>query len=185
MSALRSLTDILVKPDVGPLKFRKRTLRRRLQPAAAFARTHRDASLMSPLGKGVAFPTRRAKHLLFSRTASSPRRKNKSLCEKQKQTYIPCHPALATEGVSRTPRDVARGAMDAKDMQAMHLRRVRPSRVVLSPRRWGQANEDAISPLSAATQTFATEANKPGLWGERGATVTPLRREWPCDFGPA
>jgi hypothetical protein len=26
-NTIRSLTDILVKPDVGPLKFRKRTLR--------------------------------------------------------------------------------------------------------------------------------------------------------------
>src|SRR5689334_1918875 len=43
----------------------------------------------------------------------------------------------------------------------MRVRCVRRSRVVLSPRRWGQANED---------DSFATEANKPGLWGERGVS---------------
>jgi hypothetical protein len=78
-----------------------------------------------------------------------------------------------------------RGAMDAKGMQAMLIRRVRSSRVVLSPRRWGQANEDAISPLSAETQTFATEANKPGLWGERGISRKAIAQGVPCDFGLA
>src|SRR5581483_3591373 len=48
-----------------------------------------------------------------SREKSSPRRKNKSLCENRKQPYIPSRPALTTEGVSRSLRHVARDAMDA------------------------------------------------------------------------
>jgi hypothetical protein len=63
---------------------------------------------------------------------------------------------------------VARDAMDAAVSQDVRRSRVRSSRVVLIPRRWDQANRDDL---------FATEANKPGLRGERGAAVKPLRRE--------
>ena len=61
----------------------------------------------------VAPVPRRAKHLLFSRNVSIPRRKNKSVFENQKQAYISSRPALPTEGVSRSLRHVARDAMDA------------------------------------------------------------------------
>jgi hypothetical protein len=55
---------------------------------------------------------------------------------------------------------------------------VRSSRVVLSPRRWGQANGDAISALRPKRRDpFAMVANKPGHQGEHGAAVKPLRRE--------
>ena len=31
----------------------------------------------------------------------------------------------------------------------------------------------------------ATEANKPGLWGERGVSRKAIAQGVPCDFGPA
>src|ERR1700686_4332665 len=48
------------------------------------------------------------------------------------------HPALTTEGVSRSPRCVVRGVMDAILPQGVRKKRVRSSRVVLIPRRWDQ-----------------------------------------------
>jgi hypothetical protein len=115
---------------------------------------------------------RRAKHLLFYRNASSPRRKNKSLCENQKQSHIPCHPAPATEGVSRSPRHVVRGAVDAILAQGVRQGRVRSSRVVLIPRRWDQVSSiPRFRPCGRnAEGDEATEASKPGLWGERGVS---------------
>ena len=115
----------------------------------------------------VAATTRRAKHLLFSRNVSISSRKNKSLCENQKHTYIPSRPAPTTEGVSRSLRHVARDAMDAHLTQSGRWMRVRSSRVVLIPRRWDQAN--AIHSRRGL--------KSPVPRGERGAAVKPLRRE--------
>ena len=113
---------------------------------------------------------RQAKHLLFYRNVSSPRRKNKSLCENRKQPYIPSHPAPATEGVSRSLRHVARDAMDAQLPQSGRRMRVRSSRVVLIPRRWDQANGNAISALRPKRRHSRQRLASPVLWGERGVS---------------
>jgi hypothetical protein len=125
---------------------------------------------------------RRAKHLLFSRIVSILRRKNKSLCGKQKQSYSRSHPALATEGVSLTLRHVARGAMDAHLPQSGRQGRVRPSRVVLIPRRWDQAAQAIArrrgpkSPVPRGEHGVSRKAIAQGKPGCAGCTCSPC----PC-----
>jgi hypothetical protein len=92
----------------------------------------------------------------FTETCQSIRAKINLFFEKAKQHYRPRHPALATEGVSRSLRHVARDAMDAHLPQSGRRMRVRSSRVVLIPRRWNQANRDDL---------FAMGARKPGTPG--------------------
>jgi len=68
---------------------------------------------------------------------SSLFRKNILVSENRKswsKVHVPRYP----EGVSRSSRNVARDAMDAIASQGVRRNRVRSSRVVLSPRRWGQ-----------------------------------------------
>src|SRR5581483_12389243 len=100
---------------------------------------------------------------------SSLARKNIYLSEIRKQPYISTRPALATEGVSRSSRHVARDAMDAVVPQGERRFRVRSSRVVLIPRRWNQANGD---------DPFAMGARKPGTPGRaRSSRKEPSCRE--------
>jgi hypothetical protein len=106
---------------------------------------------------------------------SSPLPKNKPLCEKPKRPYIPSHPALAPEGVSRSPRHVARAAMD----EGRAARRAAGSRTV-KPRGPGTSTL-----VSSCAERFAQRRRltSPTLRGERGAAVKPLRRECRSDFG--
>ena len=63
-------------------------------------------------------------------------------------------------------------------------RRVRSSRVVLSPRRWGQANGLRFRPCGRNAEVHSRRRlTSPVLRGERGAAVKPLRRECRSDFG--
>jgi hypothetical protein len=72
-------------------------------------------------------------------------------------------------GETRSSRFVVRAAMDAFGAQAMCAGGGRSSRVVLSPRRWGQANGD---------DPFATVANKPETPGRaRSSRKEPSCRE--------
>ena len=62
--------------------------------------------------------------------------------------------------------------------------RVRSSRVVLSPRRWGQVCEIAISASRPKREiSRRRRLTSPTLRGEHGAAVKPLRRECRSDFG--
>ena len=77
----------------------------------------------------------------------------------QKYVIISPHPASTRRGVSRSSRTLERDAVDEKMLSAPSARRRRhlfgrPSRVVLSPRRWGQALRDDVREV--------TGANKPG-----------------------
>ena len=66
--------------------------------------------------------------------------------------------------------------MDAVVPQDVRCNRVRSSRVVLSPRRWGQVNGDNL---------FATVATKPGSPGRARSSRKAIAQGVPCDFGPA
>jgi hypothetical protein len=63
-----------------------------------------------------------------------------------------------------------RNAMDATAAQDVRRRRVRSSRVVLSPRRWGQVNRDDL---------FATVAKKPGTPGRSRSSRKTIARGMP------
>ena len=145
------------------------------------------------IDRSVAFSTRRAKHLLFYRNVSSHLRKNKYLCEKPKQSYIPRHPALSTEGVSLSLRHVARGAMDAQLTHSGRRTRVRPSRVVLIPRRWDQvalAIARRRGPKSPEPRGEHGVSRKAIAQGKPGCPVVPVvpahvLRRMGCPCAPA
>jgi hypothetical protein len=63
-------------------------------------------------------------------------------------------------GVSRSSRFVVRAAMDAVVPQDVRQGRVRSSRVVLSPRRWGQVRKDPISALRPKRRDLRTTVTK-------------------------
>jgi len=107
----------------------------------------------------------------FPETCQAHRAKINLFAKIGTQAHNPCHPALTTEGVSRSPRCVARGAVDAIVPQGVRQDRVRPSRVVLAPRRWCQASGNAISALSPKRRDpFATGTRKPEPRGEYGVS---------------
>ena len=66
---------------------------------------------------------------------------------KSETGLYPCHPASTRGTLGLSSPDVRRVAMDAVVPQDVRRNRVRSSRVVLSPRRWGQVDRDAISAL--------------------------------------
>jgi hypothetical protein len=64
----------------------------------------------------------------------------------------------------------------------MRIRRVRPSCVVLSPRRWGQVNGDAIAALRPKRiHPFATVAKEPEHRGERRVSRKAIAQGMPDD----
>jgi hypothetical protein len=112
----------------------------------------------------------------FSEALSIPPRKNKSLCENQKQSHIPSRPALPTEGVSRSLRHVARDAMDA---------------LLAAKRAVGCAYGQAVwsCPANAGDKPVRRLAgdggNQAGSPRRSRSSRKPIAQGVPCDFGPA
>jgi hypothetical protein len=121
----------------------------------------------------VALTTRRAKHLRIYRNACQALRAKIFFFPKHR-IYDLTKPSRPHEG--RNAIVTIRGAgCDGRASAARRAaRRVRSSRVVLSPRRWGQANGD---------DPFATEANKPGTPGRARSSRKTIAQGVPSDFG--
>ncbi len=134
-----------------------------------------------PASIGAVCPnaTRRAKHLpLIRNYAKSP-----ALC-----TKINCFPNFINDEITlpsrahqrgrfaiATIRCAGSGGRDAGARRAATSRTAKPCGP--DPRRWDQVPGHAISALRPKRgKPGTTEANKPGLWGEHGVTVKPLRR---------
>jgi hypothetical protein len=131
------------------------------------SRLLRNSSAHPP--RSVAPVPRRAKHLLFSRNVSSPRRKNKSLCENQKQSYI-----------SSVPRFLRRAFRDRYDtwrgMRWTGIGRKACGRArTVKPR--GPDPPTLGSSLVDHRSMRRQRLISPVLWGERGVSRQTLRRE--------
>jgi hypothetical protein len=109
----------------------------------------------------------RALHLICP-TSPAQKTKNNSVYQKRKSDVGLRHPASVRRGVSRSPRDVRRGAMDAAARETnAPARTVKPCGPV--PPTLGSSFVVMIRK--------AMVAKSPVHQGERGAAVTPLRRE--------
>src|SRR5581483_2069537 len=102
------------------------------------------------------------------------------LAENQKHCYI--SEILPREegrfGRIVTNREAGSGGRGGA--QTMRIRRVRPSCVVLSPRRWGQVDRDAISALRPKRRDrSATVAKKPEHRGDRRVSRQPIAQGMP------
>src|SRR5581483_11742767 len=84
------------------------------------------------------------------------------------------HPALVTEGVSRSSTRRGAGGDGRVGPQDVRCNRVRSSRVVVVPRRWDQP---------PGRKPGATEANKPGLRREREVSRKAIAQGVPDRFG--
>jgi hypothetical protein len=109
----------------------------------------------------------RALHLICP-TSPAQKTKNNSVYQKRKSDVGLRHPASVRRGVSRSPRDVRRGAMDAAARETnAPARTVKPCGPV--PPTLGSSFVVMIRK--------AMVAKSPVHQGEHGAAVAPLRRE--------
>ena len=110
----------------------------------------------------------------FGRSRTCPALRAKILSFPKDRTYEITKATRPHEGRNAIVTIRGAGRDGRVGPQDVRRYRVRSSRVVLSPRRWGQV---------AQTIAQRRRLTSPVLRGERGAAVKPLRRECWSDFG--